>query len=100
LLIKEPFELIRDSFVELAGGTLQNKEEKEKIEKILTEHLTPDLLKKSYISKTGSSYFIVAYINGQEIDKIGFEKLEKIKAEILVELKKIHQYAMFEIAID
>jgi cation diffusion facilitator family transporter len=100
LLIKEPFELIRDSFVELAGGTLQNKEEKEKIEKILTEHLTIDLLKKSYISKTGSSYFIVAYINGQGIDKIGFEKLEQIKAETLSELKKIHQYVMFEIAID
>ncbi|CCK77583.1 conserved hypothetical protein [Oleispira antarctica RB-8] len=98
-LVKDPVILARDSFVEMAGGTLQNKNEKQKIEAILKEVLTFDLMKSSYISKTGSNYFIVAYVSAQDIDEIGFEQLEYLKKETLVALKKNYRYVMFEIAL-
>lgn len=98
-LVKEPFLLIRDSFVELAGGTLQDEEEKEKIEKILRSFFESDVLKDSYISKTGSSYFILAYLSGQGIDDMGSEKLAQIRKEILKTLKETYQHSMFEIAL-
>ena len=98
-LVKDPIALARDSFVEMAGGTLQNKHEKQKIETLLSETLTFDLIKSSYISKTGSNYFVVAYISAQDIDNIGFEQLEQLKQQTLAALKQNYPFVMFEIAL-
>ncbi len=99
LLGKGPFVLVRDSFVEMAGGVLQNKEEKEKIENILSEHFSAELLKETYISKTGSSYLVVAYMNGQGVDNIGYEALEQIKIQALDKLKQSYQHAILEVVL-
>ena len=100
LLGKSPAMLIRDSFIELAGGTLQNQVEKETIEGILIKHLPyKELLVDSYISKTGSSYLVVAYLSAQELEKLGFKKITQIKARINKNLKKQHQDFIFEIAL-
>jgi len=99
LLGKGPFVLVRDSFVEMAGGVLQNKDEKEKIESILVECFPIDLLKESYISKTGSSYLVVAYMNGQGVDHIGYEALEQIKIQALEKLKLSYQHAILEVVL-
>ncbi|PHR98862.1 MAG: hypothetical protein COA78_25740, partial [Blastopirellula sp.] len=77
----------------------QNKEEKEKIESILAEYFPADLLKESYISKTGSSYLVVAYMNGQGAATIGYEALEQIKAQALEKLKQSYQHAILEVAL-
>lgn len=98
-LVKDPIVLARDSFVEMAGGTLQDKKEKQRIEAILSESLTLDLIKDSYISKTGSNYFIVAYVNSQEIENIGLKHLEQLRNNTLAALKLKYQHVMFEIAI-
>tara|TARA_B110000196_G_scaffold309261_1_gene310728 strand:- start:4154 stop:4885 length:732 start_codon:yes stop_codon:yes gene_type:complete len=98
-LVKDPIILARDSFVEMAGGTLQDKKEKQKIEGILNGCLTLDLIKESYISKTGSNYFVVVYISAKEIDGIGFEKLEHLKQKTLEALRLKYQHVMFEIAL-
>lgn len=100
LLGRGPFILIRDSFIEIAGGTLQNQVEKKNIESILENHLSSDdLLTDNYISKTGSSYLVVAYINALALDKVGFEKMQKIKELIIKELKVSHQEVIFEIIL-
>ena len=99
LLGKDPFIMVRDSFVELAGGVLQNKDEKEKIESILVECFPADLLKESYISKTGSSYLVVAYINGQEVDNLGYEAVEQVKSQTLEKLKQSYQHTILEVAL-
>ena len=100
LLGKEPFILVRDSFVEIAGGTLQNQVEKKNIEGILENNLSSgELLRDSYISKTGSSYLVVAYINAQALDKVGCEKMQQIKKRIIKSLKESHQDAIFEIVL-
>lgn len=100
LLGKTPFILVRDSFIELAGGTLQNKTEKENIESILDHHLNhTGLLKDSYISKTGSSYLVVAYINAKSLKDVGYEKLDTIKEQVIRKLNESYQNTMFEIVL-
>jgi len=97
-LVKEPFALIRDSFVELAGGTLQNEDEKENIEGILNEYIDDDVLQDDFISKTGSSYLVVAYLSGESMEELGPEQLELLKEQILARLKEDYPHAIFEIA--
>jgi len=100
LIGKDPFILVRDSFIEIVGGTLQNKVEKKNIEEILEKYLSSDeLLTNSYISKTGSSYLVVAYINAQALNKVGFEKMHQIKKQIIKNLKESHQDTIFEIVL-
>lgn len=99
ILVKDPIVLARDSFIEMAGGTLQNKQEKQKIECILHQCLPFNGLKESYISKTGSNYFIVAYISAEEIDNIGSKKLEQLKQTTLAVLQQRYQHVMFEVAL-
>lgn len=100
LLGKTPFILVRDSFIELVGGTLQNKHERENIESILKSYLNhTDLLKDSYISKTGSSYLIVAYVNAQALNDVGYEKMELIKEQVTSKLNESYQNSMFEIVL-
>lgn len=100
LLGKTPFILVRDSFIELVGGTLQNETEKDNIESILNTYLNhTDLLKDSYISKTGSSYLVVAYINVHALNDIGYEKLELIKKQISIKLNKSYQNVLLEIVL-
>lgn len=99
-LVKDPIILARDSFVEMAGGTLQDKKEKQRIESILSEALTVNLLKESYISKTGSNYFVVAYINADSIETLGLKQLKKMKEKVLQELKLTYTHVMFEMVID
>jgi divalent metal cation (Fe/Co/Zn/Cd) transporter len=99
ILVKDPILLARDSFVEMAGGTLQNKKEKQRIECILNDSLKTNIIKESYISKTGSNYFIVAYISAEQIDRIGSKELENIRKETLEALRLQYQHVMFEIAL-
>lgn len=100
LLGKDPFILIRNSFIEIAGGTLQNKEEKNKIESILINSLSEDkLLINSYISKTGSSYLVVAYVNLQAIENLGVETITQKKVFIQHALGEAFNDILFEIVL-
>lgn len=100
LLGKEPFILVRDSFVEVAGGTLQNQTDKKNIEDILEKHLSSEkLLIDSYISKTGSSYLVIAYISAQGLEKLGFEKTKQIRELIINNLKENYKESIFEIVL-
>lgn len=101
LLGKEPFTIIRDSFIEISGGTLQNKEEKNKIETILNNHLPSDeLLIKSYITKTGSSYLVVAYLSAEQLDKLGLNKSKEMKELIIKDLNDNYQNLFFEMVLE
>jgi len=100
LLGKGPLRLIRDSFIEIAGGVLQDKNNKSQIEGILNKYLLTDgLLKGNYISKTGSSYLVVAYLNTKVVIAAGSEKIEACRRQIHDELSKRHPNVMFEIVL-
>jgi len=61
-LFKTPFEVIKEGFIELGGGSLQNQESVKEIETVI-QNLLPDGLqiKSCHISKTGSSHLILIY---------------------------------------
>ena len=100
LLGKQPFVLVRDSFIEIAGGTLQNQREEKHIKEILNEHFSSDNTSiDSYISKTGSSYLVVVYISTQSIEELGLNKMMQIKRSIINDLKESYPDVMFEIVL-
>ena len=100
LLGKGPLLLIRDSFIEIAGGTLQNRKNKVQIEAILDKFLSQvDQQHKSFISKTGSSYLVVAYLKTKAVAATGPEKIEQFRQQILAELQKQFPHVMFEIVL-
>lgn len=100
LLSKEPFLLVRDSFVELAGGTLQNQEEKRQIEEVLSSHFKQsDLLKDSFISKTGSSYLVAVYIQSQYLESIKASEITEMQTQIKSALSKRYPNITLEIIL-
>ncbi|QBG36475.1 cation transporter [Litorilituus sediminis] len=100
LLSKEPFVLVRDSFVELAGGTLQNQQDREHIEAVLNQHFKQEqLIKDSFISKTGSSYLIAVYISGKTLEAMGQQKLNDIQTQVKAALNKRYPNTILEIIL-
>jgi len=61
-LFQTPFEVIKGGFIELAGGSLQDKEAVYEIENTV-KNLLPDGLQVNscHISKTGSSHLVLVY---------------------------------------
>ena len=83
-----PLKIIRDSFIELGGGILQDTATKEIAEKTIVEALPSNLKKQSlYISKLGSSYFILIYLTSDTntIDLSTIETLRKKIQEVLMD---------------
>lgn len=82
LLLKTPFEVIKEGFIELGGGSLQNEEETSQIKKIILEFLPVNLNMENYhISKTGSSHLVVVYATSKE-KTIDLEVLTKFRNSI------------------
>lgn len=97
---KEPFTLVRNAFIELAGGTLQDTKQKQYIESILAKHLSKGgLLVDSYISKTGSCYLVVAYISITKLDTIDGKAITASKEAIEAELNQHYPHSMLELSL-
>ncbi len=77
-----PLKIIRESFIELGGGLLQDTATKEIAEKTIIEALPPNLNKQSiYISKLGSSYFILVYLSS-DTNTIDLSNIEALRNKI------------------
>ena len=82
LLLKTPFEVIKEGFIELGGGSLQNQEETSQIKKIILEFLPINLhMENCHISKTGSSHLVLVYASSKE-KTIDLEVLTKFRNSI------------------
>jgi predicted Co/Zn/Cd cation transporter (cation efflux family) len=83
LFISMPLKIIRDAFIELGGGVLQDNPSKQIIENAIDESLSPSFIKQSsYISKLGSSYFIAVFISS-ESGVIQLDKIETFRKDVL-----------------
>jgi predicted Co/Zn/Cd cation transporter (cation efflux family) len=81
-----PLKIVRDSFIELGGGILQDTTTKEMAEKTIIEALPSNLNKQSiYLSKLGSSYFVLVYLSSDTntVDLSMIETLRKKIQELL-----------------
>lgn len=62
ILLKMPFQVIKDGFIELGGGSLQNQDAVKEIEGVIKSLLPSNLQVNScHISKTGSSHLVLIY---------------------------------------
>ena len=91
---------MRNAFIELADGTLQDTKQKQHIESIIGKHLIEDgLLVDSFISKTGSCYLVVAYISITKLDTIDGKAITATKEAIEAELNQHYPHSMLELSL-
>jgi len=77
-----PLKIVKESFIELGGGMLQDTAKKEMAEKTIIESLPSNLIKQSiYISKLGSSYFVLVYLSSDS-NTIDLSKIETLRNKI------------------
>ena len=94
-----PLKIIKESFIELGGGMLQDTAKKEIAEKTIIESLPSNLIKQSiYISKLGSSYFILIYVSS-DTNIIDLSIIETLRKKIQQSLIHIFTNVKFEIIV-
>lgn len=82
LLLNTPFQVIKEGFIELGGGSLQNQESVKQIESIVQNHLPDELaIDRCHISKTGSSHLVLIYATSNE-STIALDKLSQFRKSI------------------
>jgi len=97
IAVKEPIHIIRHSFIELAGGSLQSESDREAINGIIGR-MKPDKLELGdiFMNKTGSSYLVVIYVRTDRIDTgtlLGFRN------EVQEEMGRTYPNSQVEILI-
>ena len=98
LVLASPIKIIKTSFIELGGGILHNKKEKEEIEKVIEQVVSNDFSYKSYITKTGSGYLVILHID-PNTKSISIEHFLKVQQEIKKELKNNYSTLLVEISL-
>jgi predicted Co/Zn/Cd cation transporter (cation efflux family) len=99
VFISIPFKIIRESFIELGGGVLQDKSSKNLIENAIDVSLSPSFIKKSsYISKLGSNYFIAVFITSKTND-IQLDSIENFRKDVLNLLIPEFNNVKFEVIV-
>ena len=94
-----PLKIIKESFIELGGGMLQDTAKKEMAEKTIIQSLPSNLVKKSiYISKLGSSYFILVYVSS-DTNIIDLSIIETLRKKMQQALIHIFTNVKFEIIV-
>ena len=95
----QPIKLMRDSFIELSGGALNDPKVTEKIRSVVSRHIEGVEIADLFISKTGSAYLVVAFMKAVFFDAHNSEKLLRIRQEVTDELKNEFGYVAFELTL-
>lgn len=97
MMIGSPIQIIKNAFIELGGGSIQNQNEKEKIESSVDSVIQNRFPFDSFITKLGSSYWIVIYVDFD----LGIETKEyhRLSSEIKRVLKKDFETIFVDIAL-
>lgn len=99
VFIGMPLKIIKESFIEIGGGVLQDHSSRELIEETIEQSLSPNLEKQSsYISKLGSSYFIAIFVTSKS-NIIEIDSIEAFKKELLKQLGPKFQNIKVEVII-
>ena len=78
--------IIKNAFIELGGGTIQNQKEKQDIETVINQVIQKGFSFTSFISKMGSGYLVVVYVE-PENDDVSIQEYRKVQHEIKARLK-------------
>lgn len=92
VLIKEPLTIIKESVIELAGGTLQDQEKREAFETVIFSNMPAAfIIEDIFMSKNGSQYIVFIYIS---TDEASYPKKDIIETQDKITriLQKDHPY--------
>ncbi|MEN1761406.1 hypothetical protein [Anoxynatronum sibiricum] len=96
LLIKEPVAIIKNSLIEMAGGTLQDHHKRSYFEEVVHQNMpTHILVEDVFISKNGSQYIILVYITTYQPSYLKKEIIDT-KNQIARILQKDHPHLSLE----
>lgn len=94
-----PIRQIRQSFVELSGGALNDPEATGKIRSVVLDHIEDRDIANLFISKTGSSYLVVAFLKGGFFDAQDSRGLLRTRQDVTDALKNDFEYVSFELTL-
>lgn len=99
-LLNIPLGIVKEGFIELGGGTLQDRKSKEWIEKQIQD-LLPEkyAATSSYVSKMGSSYLVIIYLQSQDAI-IELSKIQAYKSKLKEVLEKDFGNLELEVVLD
>ena len=99
MLISKPVEIVRDAVVELAGGTVQNQEDRQRIQAaVLDSVCSPFVHDSSYISKTGSRYLVVSTVavEDESAGSVPVGEMELMRRRLREQLEPIYPHLFVE----
>ncbi len=100
LFLKTPLSILKNAFIEIGGGSIQDTSEREEIVSWLKEALGLNFqYLRSYINKTGSSYLAIIYLKSQH-KSIDISELAKTKLNIDSKLKAKYNFTDIEIVLE
>ena len=98
VMIGSPLSIIKNAFIELGGGTIQDQKVKESMENSIEEIISGQLAFQSYITKLGSGYLIIIYLE-PKTDILNVKELKRIQKNIKEELQKKYPTIFVEISL-
>lgn len=99
LVCWQPIRLIRDSFIELSGGALTDSAVTGKISSVVSTYIQDKEIADLFISKTGSSYLVVAFMQASFFDRFGGRELLSLKQEVTQALVAVYDHVAFELCL-
>jgi len=82
----------------LGGGTIQDQNEKQRIEHTINEVVLDRFPYETYINKLGSSYLVVIYIE-PKTENINVMEFKMIQKKIKVNLQKYYPTLLVELSL-
>lgn len=99
VFLKTPLVILKNAFIEIGGGALQNQKEKKQIVTIIKENIGKEFTyQNSYINKAGSSYLAVIYLNSLA-HTLKIRAMRKTRANIEAKLKSAYPFTDVEIIV-
>jgi len=98
IMIRSPLKIIKYAFIELGGGTLQDLNEKQRIEQAIDEVVSGKFPFHSYITKVGSGYLIVIYID-PKVEIVNVQEFKKMQQQIKNKIQNNFSTILVEIAL-
>ena len=99
LVCWQPLRLVRDSFIELSGGALTDSAVTGKIGSVVSTYIQDTDMADLFISKTGSSYLVVAFMQAGFFDKLDGRELLGLKQRVTQALVADYDYVAFELCL-
>lgn len=98
VMIGSPLSIIKNAFIELGGGTIQDKKVKESMKNSIEKIISGQLIFQSYITKLGSGYLIIIYVDAKT-ETLNVKELRRIQNNIKEELQKNYPTIFVEISL-